>query len=90
MPEGFPLTTLIKAIMGAIGACQMPSLPSQLTALHWTQLLRSGWQAFGGQTLKHMECVHLPCVSIEAGINLIIMHTYSMAEMPGDFTSALE
>lgn len=41
MPEGIPLTTLIKVIIGAIGACQMPSLPSQLPRSPWTQLLTS-------------------------------------------------
>lgn len=30
MPEEIPLTTLIKVIIGAIDACQLPSLPSQL------------------------------------------------------------
>lgn len=43
MPEGIPLTTLIKVIIGAIGACQMPSLPSQLPRSPWTQLHASLW-----------------------------------------------
>lgn len=47
MPEGIPLTTLIKVIIGAIGACQMPSLPSQLPRSPWTQLLTSSWRPGG-------------------------------------------
>jgi len=47
MPEGIPLTTLIKVIIGAIGACQMPSLPSQLPRSPWTQLLTSSWRLGG-------------------------------------------
>lgn len=43
MPEGIPLTTLIKVIIGAIGACQMPSLPSQLPRSPWTQL-HTSWR----------------------------------------------
>lgn len=48
MPEGIPLTTLIKVIIGAIGACQMPSLPSQLPRSPWTQL-HTPWQELGGR-----------------------------------------
>ena len=48
MPEGIPLTTLIKVIIGAIGACQMPSLPSQLPRSPWTQLHASLW-GLGGR-----------------------------------------
>lgn len=61
MPEGIPLTTLIKVIIGAIGACQMPSLPSQLPRSPWTQLHASlwgtGWQARGEAALgtRHLQ-----------------------------------
>lgn len=48
MPEGIPLTTLIKVIIGAIGACQMPSLPSQLPSSPWTQL-HTLWRGLGGR-----------------------------------------
>lgn len=48
MPEGIPLTTLIKVIIGAIGACQMPSLPSQLPRSPWTQL-HALWRELGGR-----------------------------------------
>lgn len=57
MPEGIPLTTLIKVIIGAIGACQMPSLPSQLPRSPWTQLLTSSWRRGGNvgeASLEHM------------------------------------
>lgn len=48
MPEGIPLTTLIKVIIGAIGACQMPSLPSQLPSSPSTHL-HTLWQGLGGR-----------------------------------------
>lgn len=54
MPEGIPLTTLIKVIIGAIGACQMPSLPSQLPSSPSTHL-HTLWQGLGGKRVaRHM------------------------------------
>lgn len=52
MPEGIPLTTLIKVIIGAIGACQMPSLPSQLPRSPWTQLHTSSWGLGGRRAVR--------------------------------------